>query len=93
MKIGANSVMLIHEFIKQDDKQKHIYICFLLAIATLPYLGVWFSALLTLSIGLSKECWDKYYGSGFCWYDMLANAAGWLLAILAYWLYMWVALL
>jgi len=28
------------------------------------------------AIGLAKELWDRRYGTGFCWYDMLANALG-----------------
>ncbi len=30
----------------------------------------------TIMIGLGKEIWDHYYGSGFCLYDMFANAIG-----------------
>ena len=28
------------------------------------------------AIGLVKEFWDQRYGTGFCWYDMLANGLG-----------------
>ncbi len=31
---------------------------------------------LVLLVGLLKECWDHYYGSGFCLYDVSANLAG-----------------
>ena len=27
-------------------------------------------------IGLAKECWDHFYGSGFCWFDMMGNLIG-----------------
>ena len=27
-------------------------------------------------LGLAKEWWDKYYGSGFCFYDMTGNLIG-----------------
>lgn len=30
----------------------------------------------TILVGLGKEIWDHYYGSGFCLYDMLFNAIG-----------------
>jgi len=29
-----------------------------------------------LVIGLCKEFWDKYYGTGFGWYDIQANLIG-----------------
>jgi len=70
--------------IKQQDKQQHYAVCLLLTLVALPYLGLIMSALLTLIVGLSKEVWDKYYGSGFCWYDMLANFMGWLSAVCIY---------
>jgi hypothetical protein len=25
---------------------------------------------------LVKECWDHFYGSGFCWFDMTGNLIG-----------------
>jgi len=68
-------------FIKQQDKQQHFAVCLLITLVLLPFLGVILSSLITFIIGLSKEVWDKYYGSGFCWYDMLANFMGWLSAI------------
>jgi len=71
-------------FIKQQDKQKHFAICLLITLVLLPFLGVILSTLITFIIGLSKEIWDKYYGSGFCWYDMLANFMGWLSAVCIY---------
>jgi len=71
-------------FIKQQDKQQHFAICLFITLVLLPFLGVILSTLITFIIGLSKEIWDKYYGSGFCWYDMLANFMGWLSAICIY---------
>ena len=35
-----------------------------------------FAVLVVGLIGLIKECWDHFWGSGFCWLDMLANAFG-----------------
>jgi hypothetical protein len=61
----------------ERDKQQHLALSYALVVlfffitSSLPV-----AAGGTLALGLGKEAWDKYYGSGFCWYDMLANAAG-----------------
>ena len=61
----------------ERDKQQHLALSYGLVVmfffitTSLPA-----AATCTLALGLCKEVWDKYYGSGFCWYDMLANAAG-----------------
>jgi len=60
----------------QADKLLHIQysaviFVFLSVICSLPIALV-----LTFFIGLLKEVWDKYYGSGFCFYDMAANLLG-----------------
>ncbi|HIM07619.1 MAG TPA: hypothetical protein EYG49_03650 [Gammaproteobacteria bacterium] len=81
--------MNFFELIKQRDKQQHFFICLLLTLISIPFLGVLFSTLLTFFVGVSKETWDKYYGSGFCWYDMLANLYGWSLGLLLYGLFQW----
>jgi len=60
----------------EQDKLKHFWVCFCLQFLFLPWLPVTLSITLALLIGLLKECWDQRYGSGFCWYDMLANVLG-----------------
>lgn len=66
------------------DKRQHFGVSLLLfgascALLMLRY-PLWLSlvtaALVTLMIGLGKEVWDHFYGSGFCWFDMVANLAG-----------------
>jgi len=79
---ASNHSMLL--FIKQQDKQQHYAVCLLLTLVSLPYLGLIASTLLTFTVGLTKEIWDEYYGTGFCWYDMLANFMGWLSALCIY---------
>lgn len=61
----------------ERDKQQHVALSYglvLLFFFIIPSLPV--AAAGTMSLGLCKEIWDKYHGSGFCWYDMLANAVG-----------------
>jgi hypothetical protein len=61
----------------ERDKQQHLALSYGLVVVfffittSLPV-----AASGALALGLCKEVWDKYYGSGFCWYDMLANALG-----------------
>lgn len=59
------------------DKRRHF------SISTLLVLVFWACGLNLLEgvalgwlIGLGKEIWDRYYGSGFCWFDMAANVVG-----------------
>lgn len=62
--------------LREHDKRQHFWVCFLLQALFLPWLSILLSVLLALLIGTGKECWDQLYGSGFCWYDMLANVLG-----------------
>lgn len=63
--------------ITEQDKQQHFWYSFaILASLLLLFSSVLFAITCTLSIGLAKEIWDEYYGSGFCWFDMAANFTG-----------------
>lgn len=79
-------------FCRQLDKQKHFMISCLLLVAFVA-LGLDYirSFAIVFAIGLAKEVWDHFKGSGFCWLDMLANFLGMvvgliLLAIYSTWL-------
>ena len=63
-------------FCSERDKQQHFWLS--LAIVSLALLIVGFgpAVLISASAGLAKEIWDHYYGSGFCRYDLLADALG-----------------
>lgn len=62
--------------LREEDKRKHFWICFALVPAIFCWTSLINAVLLTLLIGYIKELWDKCYGSGFCWYDMMANILG-----------------
>lgn len=62
--------------LRQEDKQKHIWYSFFIFIGCNFLFSVVVAFFLTLSVGVGKEIWDRYYGSGFCWYDMIANMVG-----------------
>ena len=52
----------------------------MLVLLLLPSAGLWSAAVAVFGLGLLKECWDTVMGSGFCWYDIAANAVGILFA-------------
>lgn len=62
--------------IRETDKQQHFFcsmgLALLLSSVATPAIGL----PATFLLGLVKEIWDERYGSGFCWYDMAANAIG-----------------
>jgi len=72
----------LQERLQEEDKQQHFL--YSLGILLLSYclFSLMFSLVITLLIGLGKEIWDHYYGSGFCCWDMLANVLGILAGLL-----------
>ncbi|WP_077530413.1 hypothetical protein [Vreelandella utahensis] len=68
---------LLASALSERDKHQHFFVS--LALAMTFVLGPWGVApalAATLGVGLAKETWDHFWGSGFCWLDMAANAAG-----------------
>lgn len=73
------SVMLIADLFKkmaEQDKVLHIQYSAGIMLASYVLLPMTCAILFTFIVGLLKECWDHYYGTGFCFYDMLANLIG-----------------
>jgi hypothetical protein len=87
MKLIQMIVKGILEKIYEIDKQKHIAVSFILMMISLCFFSIVPSIIFTITIGLAKEIWDKNYGSGFCWYDMLANGLGVVIALILFELY------
>ena len=81
---GKATCQPLLEKLRETDKRKHFWVCFCLQFVFLPWLSLWGSMGLALFIGTLKECWDQRYGSGFCWYDMLANILGIGAGVIAY---------
>ncbi len=62
--------------LREEDKRKHLWWSLALMLACsllLPFVG---AIAAVFALGLVKECWDRYYGSGFCRWDILANTLG-----------------
>lgn len=77
----------------QNDKLLHFVISLIIAIvlalavkgAEITQPGILcgiYAAVVTMFIGLGKEIWDHFRGTGFCWKDLLADFAGCLLAVI-----------
>lgn len=58
------------------DKVLHAIVSMVITILLSIFLPLWFSALLTLMLGVVKECIDKYYGERYDWWDILADVVG-----------------
>ncbi|MDD5478447.1 hypothetical protein [Rhodoferax sp.] len=75
--------------IKEEDKIKHILWSFWLTAVALIFLSEPVSLFLVFLIGFFKEVWDRYYGSGFCLYDLFGNMIGILMAFMTYVVLIW----
>jgi len=79
MKVVSLGEFLL-EKAKEEDKQQHFWYSFVILIVVSACVNIPAGLVITFLIGLVKEVWDHFYGSGFCWYDMLANCVGILVA-------------
>lgn len=68
--------------LREEDKIKHMVWSFGMTLMALAVLSPVLAFGAVFLIGLAKECWDKYYGSGFCFYDMTGNLIGSLAGLL-----------
>lgn len=72
----------IQEKVHEKDKQQHFVISFLITIISLFLMSVLNTMVFVITIGVLKEIWDSYKGTGFCWIDMLSNMIGMLSGII-----------
>ena len=72
----SSFVRTIPAKMQEEDKRKHIVWSFWLILVALLFLPVAEAFIAVLIIGLAKECWDHFYGSGFCLFDILGNLLG-----------------
>ncbi|PSL14123.1 hypothetical protein CLV44_10959 [Marinobacterium halophilum] len=71
---------------REEDKRQHFGYSFVLMLLAAPWFSLWAAVVVVLVIGLFKEIWDHYWGTGFCWIDMTANVFGILVATPCVWL-------
>ncbi len=68
--------------LRAEDKFNHIAWSFCLTLGALALLSPVLALGAVFLLGLAKEWWDKYYGSGFCFYDITGNLIGILAGLL-----------
>lgn len=68
--------------LREEDKIKHMVWSFYLTLMALALLSPVLAFGTVFLLGLVKEWWDKFYGSGFCFYDMTGNLIGSLAGLL-----------
>ncbi len=61
---------------REPDKQQHFWASALLSLAALWLYPPIVAFVAVGLVGLAKEVWDHFYGSGFCRIDMIANGLG-----------------
>lgn len=71
---------------REYDKRQHFFYSLALVLAAAFLAPFWLAVVSVFVIGLGKECWDHFWGSGFCWIDMVANALGIVAGALVWWL-------
>jgi hypothetical protein len=76
MKMLSSLLPRLVALLAQPDKQQHVACSFVIYVAACAVLPASLALVLTLFIGLLKEVWDKYFGTGFCYYDLLSNCIG-----------------
>ena len=69
-------ISAVFDLCRQRDKQQHFWLSLLIVLAVLPWSGLALAIAISAAAGLAKEVWDHYYGTGFCCYDLLADAVG-----------------
>jgi hypothetical protein len=62
--------------LREEDKIKHIYWSFFMLLFALLFVSMPQAMGVVMLLGLVKEIWDEYYGSGFCLFDMTGNLMG-----------------
>lgn len=82
MRDGGESPQGLLQIMQQEDKAQHIICGFMAVVALTQLLGLVVASLLVLLLGLLKELWDLAIGTGFSWYDIVANLAGVALALM-----------
>ena len=65
------------------DKYKHIVVSAIIAVTLHLFLPWWVAGLVTLTIGVGKEVYDKVSGKGCSeWKDIICDIIGILIGIL-----------
>ena len=67
-----------------DDKLKHFVVSYAIMLTLMLFVQYDYAFWITLGIGLCKELYDEKDYGGFSWGDIVADAAGIILATFVY---------
>jgi len=68
--------MTLADRMQQEDKAQHIICAFMVVLMLAQLTTILLAGTAVFVAGLLKEAWDATRGTGFCWYDVLANSLG-----------------
>lgn len=78
----AKHIIVMNRFFT-EDKLKHIVVSAIIMVALSLVLPKWAAAMITLSIGIGKEVYDKVSKKGCAeWEDLVADVIGIVIGIL-----------
>ena len=64
------------------DGALHILCSLIILLVLSAFCPLWASVCLTVVVGIGKEVYDRLWGSGFSWKDLLCDAAGMAIGII-----------
>lgn len=80
--LASRFLLTLSKELGQEDRIQHMAWSFWLLLGAAMLWPLPVAVLTVFFTGICKEIWDKYYGSGFCFYDLTGNCIGMLLALL-----------
>ena len=72
---------------KYLDKIYHAISCLVITLITALFLNWWIGLILAVLAGILKEVYDAKWGTGWDWYDILADMLGVVLGVGVYLMY------
>lgn len=72
---------------KYLDKICHGAICFIISLVGTLFFNWWIGLILAVLAGILKEVYDAKWGTGWDWYDVIADGIGLILGLGAYLVY------
>jgi len=66
----------VSHFLRQEDKQQHLAISGLIVFFLAVIWSIGIAIAVAGVVGVAKEIWDHFYGSGFSVGDLIADAVG-----------------
>jgi hypothetical protein len=69
-------IQFLSSKVEEEDKRLHFVWSFWLTVGAQLFWPMFWAFLSVFILGVAKECWDSRFGSGFCFFDIIANLLG-----------------